>query len=147
MVPEHDYFYGENRNAFPVDVPAGEKTAAWIDVFVPRRQRRGTYRGSVMVHDADGLVAEVPLTITVRRFAIPSTTRLTSSFGSWNRSAGRTPRSGLRGRPTVRWLLHALYARAGLENRITLSDAIPLATKAPLTGGPAALVCPLPWFP
>lgn len=128
LVPARDFLYGERRNAFPVDVPAGEKLVAWIDVLVPRRQASGSYRGSILVRDSSGLVSEVPITIVVRGFSIPSTTSLTSSFGFDSEEVCRAHSgdAGCRGGQKRKWLLASLYARAALENRITLSNPAPL---------------------
>src|SRR6185436_10084298 len=38
LIPAVDPFYRESRNAFPVDVPAGENRTAWVDVLVPKQQ-------------------------------------------------------------------------------------------------------------
>jgi len=128
LIPARDYFYGERRRAFPVDVPGGAKTVAWIDVFVPPRQRSGAYRGSVLVRDSTGLIAKVSLTVQVLGFSIPSTSSLTSAFGlDWKTVCrAHTGDARCRGNLKKRWLLDSLYARAGLENRVTLS--IPAAT-------------------
>src|SRR3954454_14772139 len=45
LIPSVDPFYRERRNAFPVDVPAGENRTAWVDVLVPKRQAAGAYAG------------------------------------------------------------------------------------------------------
>jgi hypothetical protein len=128
LIPARDYFYGERRSAFPVEIPGGEKMVAWIDVFVPPRQRSGAYRGSVLVRDSSGSIAEVPLTVRVLDFSIPSTSSLTSAFGlGWaNVCKAYTGDLHCWGNLKKRWLLDSLYARAGLENRVTLS--IPAAT-------------------
>ena len=131
LIPARDYLYGERRRAFPVDVEAGAETVAWIDVFVPPRQRRGTYRGSVVVQDSSELFVEVPLTLRVPGFSIPSTSSLTSAFGlDWRQVCrAHTGDAHCRGNLTRRWLLASLYARAGLENRVTLSiPAAPIRT-------------------
>ena len=73
LIPAVDPYYGEPRNAFPVDIPAGENRVAWIDVLVPVDQTPGTYQGSLAVTDASGFSATVPVQLVVRSFALPST--------------------------------------------------------------------------
>ncbi|MDP9485704.1 MAG: hypothetical protein M3Q49_07960 [Actinomycetota bacterium] len=49
LIPEKDYIYVEDRNAFPHNLDPSEKAVAWVDVLVPENQPAGTYRGSVPV--------------------------------------------------------------------------------------------------
>jgi hypothetical protein len=111
LIPERDAFYGEDRNAFPVDLAAGQKVAAWIDVLVPPPPRRGTYRGSVLVSDSSGLVARIPLVVRVRGFSIPSTSSLRSLF----HIKGITLPGGDQ----------TLFAAAALNNRVTIANLWP----------------------
>ena len=53
---------------------------AWIDVLVPADQRSGIYRGSVLVQDSSARLGEVPVTVRVWAFSIPSTSSLQSAF-------------------------------------------------------------------
>jgi hypothetical protein len=111
LIPERDAFYGEDRNAFPVDLAAGQKIAAWIDVLVPRRQRAGLYRGAVRVHTVSGLIAKVPLRVRVQSFSIPSTSSLRSLF----HIKGITLPGGDQ----------SLFAAAALNNRVTIANLWP----------------------
>ncbi|MEK6251711.1 MAG: hypothetical protein AABM43_07175 [Actinomycetota bacterium] len=111
LIPERDTFYGEDRNAFPVDLAAGQRIAAWIDVLVPRRQRAGIYRGTVRVHASSGLIARVPLRVRVLGFSIPSTSSLRSLF----HIKGITLPGGDQ----------TLFAAAALNNRVTLANLWP----------------------
>ena len=133
LIPARDYFYGERRSAFPVDIPAGKKLVAWIDVLVPERQRSGTYRGSVLVRDSSGVISDVPLTLRVLGFSIPSTTSLSSAFGlDWSKLCRAfTGNDQCGGDLNKRWELDSLFARAGLENRITLSIPVPTDSDSP----------------
>ena len=133
LIPEKDRFYGERRSAYPVDVGAGGRTVAWIDVFVPPGQRAGTYRGSIVVKDILGQVAEVPLTVRVLGFRIPSTTSLISSFRIDWREVCRAHTGDSRCRDgRMRWPLLSLYLRSALDNRVTLSNPVPYeADRAP----------------
>jgi hypothetical protein len=125
LIPTVDPFFREPRNAFPVEVPAGENRVAWVDVLVPRGTAAGTYDGSLKV-TAQGLDVTVPVHLKVQKFTIPSTSSITSAFAmGWDdacRAAygqscfsapGRTDEDG--------WRLNSLYARAALDNRITIS--------------------------
>ena len=120
LIPAVDPYYGERRNAFPIDVPAGANRVAWIDVFVPADQPAGAYRGSLLLHGSGLLAALVPIELTVRDFTLPSTSTLASSFGSFENICKAHYGDGCdeqRG-----WEINSLYARAGLENRVSLSD-------------------------
>jgi hypothetical protein len=124
LIPTVDRFFHEPRNAFPIEVPAGENRVAWVDVLVPRGTAAGTYDGSIRV-TAQGLDVTVPVHLTVRNFTLPSTSSLTSAFAmGWDDACratygqscfapGRSDEDG--------WRLNSLYARAALDNRITIS--------------------------
>ncbi len=142
LIPATDYFYGEKRSAFPVDLTIGEKVVAWIDVLVPRRQRSGVYRGSVAVRDLRGVLVQVPVRLRVRPFAIPSRSGLASSFDNDfdNVCEAHTGERHCRGDSKKAWRLQSLYARAGLENRLTLSSPFAIdAGAAPNTAGQQGL--------
>ena len=135
LIPETDYFYGEDRNAFPVKVPAGNREVAWIDVAVPAGQSPGTYEGSLRVQGDGGAVADVPVKLTVLDLTLPATSTLRTSFAIEPDTPCRVhtpgvtscgPNAGGAGGWDRSWQLHALYARAGLENRVTISNPFPL---------------------
>ena len=111
LIPESDAFYGEDRNAFPVDLAAGQKIAAWVDVLVPLRQRSGIYRGSIRVTTSSGLIARIRVRVQVLDFSIPSTSSLRSLF---HIKGGTLPGGD-----------QSLFAAAALNNRITLSNLSP----------------------
>jgi hypothetical protein len=46
LIPDVDLYYGETRNAFPIDVPAGENRLIWVDLFVPEATPAGDYQGA-----------------------------------------------------------------------------------------------------
>jgi glycosyl hydrolase family 123 len=127
LIPATDYFYGERRSAFPIDLGAGEKMVAWVDVLVPADQPSGTYRGSVLVRDSSGPVGKLPLTVQVSDFSIPSTSSLRSAFltdpGQICGVSFGSPNCNLDDPST--WKLRALFVRAGLENRISLPNGFP----------------------
>src|SRR3989440_10692352 len=83
LVPDVDPIVGEKRNAFPFDVPAGESRAVLVDIHVPANAAAGVYKGTLNV--TGGAAAQVPVTLTVWDFAVPSTSSLRSAFGmTWN---------------------------------------------------------------
>jgi hypothetical protein len=80
LVPDVDELVGEQRNAFPFDVPSGESRAIWVEVKVPASAPAGQYSGKVSVTWSGGS-ADVPVKLTVWPFALPSTSSLKSAFG------------------------------------------------------------------
>jgi hypothetical protein len=130
LIPAVDPYYGERRDAFPVDVPAHTNRAAWIDILVPPKQPAGVYRGSLLIRTSDLLPVVVPIELTVHDFTLPSTSTLASSFGSFDHIC--EAHYGDRCDARRGWEINSLYARAGLENRITLSDP---AFRAPVGTG------------
>ncbi len=131
LIPKVDYFYNETRNAFPASVPVGENRVAWIDVLVPQSQPAGEYKGSLAVNASDGTVA-VPLTVTVKDFALPSPRGQLAFADQSERPGGlptvydldiNKPCPAHGGCATVDagWNLHALYVRAALENRVSIA--------------------------
>jgi hypothetical protein len=116
LVPDVDDVVGEKRNAFPFDVKAGESRAIWVEVHVPADARPGIYRGAVTIETSEG-EAEVPVTLTVWDFELPSTSSLRSSFGL---AYGTTRAAhGKDGDEESR--LRARYGQLGLDHRISLS--------------------------
>ncbi len=130
LIPEKDDFYGEDRAAFPTDVASGGQLAAWIDVLVPQGQPAGQYAGSVRVTDPSGVVATVPVNLTVQDFSLPSTSTLKSAFldRSDKICTAFTGSSNCNGNQDQAWQLQALFATAGLNNRVTIAN--------PLAGSP-----------
>ncbi len=128
LIPEKDYFYGQDRRAFPYALPAGQRTAAWIDVLVPSDQPPGTYEGTVLVMDGDTKESATwlePLTVRVevKNFSIPSEASLDSAF--WMEPTGNaSPCAGFAASAcdtaAEQWALQNLFGRAALENRISI---------------------------
>jgi hypothetical protein len=111
LIPERDKFYGEDRNAFPLDLAAGQKVAAWVDVLVPDGAPAGDYEGSIVVSAGGGQVAEIPVHLKVYGFSIPSTSTLRSAFhvGGVSLPGGD----------------QTLFAAAALDDRVTISNLWP----------------------
>lgn len=118
LIPAVDTLVGEARDAFPVDVPAGENRVAWVEVLVPLDTAPGVYRGALAV-TADGWSARVPLAITVLAFTLPSTATLKTSFGL---SEDTCAPLGLEdcADPAVRAGVRQLFLRSALDHRVTL---------------------------
>jgi hypothetical protein len=116
LVPDVDDVANEKRNAFPFDVAAGESRAIWVEIYVPKDARPGSYQGSVTVTSAEG-EARIPVDLVVWDFELPSTSSLRTSFGlSYGglRSAHHTDGD-------AESALRARYATMGLDHRITLT--------------------------
>ena len=124
LIPDVDPYYGEQRNAFVnYTVPANGRIVLWVDVLVPNPQRPGVYTGNIAL-SGQGFASEVTLNLTVLNFAIPSTPTLGSAFMIQDHSVlckSHYNDQTCAGDESKQWGLHSLYARAALENRITLA--------------------------
>ena len=131
LVPARDRYWGETRNAFPVDVKAGENLSAWIDVHVPLGIPSGWYRGSVTVRADGRAIARLPVRLKVWNVDLPSTASLASHFAmSWNgacvqefgsyEACGPATPSGSRDAGVEKF--HTLYATFGLDRRISIAN-------------------------
>jgi hypothetical protein len=135
LIPERDPYYGEDRSAFPYDIPAAGKLVSWVDVHVPDDTAAGTYEGHVVVTQDDGAttLAVVPVRVRVIDYTMPSTSTLRSLFLSTPEfDPGKTCEAfdGKACDPDADsdWLLPYLFSRAGLENRVTVADPVPVRT-------------------
>jgi len=120
LIPAVDPLVGEARAAFPVDVPAGENRVAWIDVRVPADATPGMYGGALEMRAA-GFVASVPIELEVLDFALPSTTTLRSAFGLSDDACAPLGIEGCAGDPQLEARVRQLFARAALDDRVTLA--------------------------
>jgi len=121
LIPDVDEIAGEQRSAFPFDVPANESRAVWVDVLVPKDAAPGVYQGAVSV-TASGSSAQVPVTLTVVNAVLPSTASLASAFLIYppnvcKAHTGSTDCGGTRQSAD----LLARYQRMALEHRLTLT--------------------------
>ncbi len=64
-----------------VDVARDGVQSWWVTVHAPRDQRPGVYRGEVTVRPRNAPETRVPLEVRVWDFALPTTSRLRSSYG------------------------------------------------------------------
>lgn len=126
LIPDVDTYFGEKRNAFPLAVPAGKTRLVWVDVLVPIDQAPGDYTGEIEIDVASVAQATVPVALHVGTFSLPSTATLASAFGmGWNtpplvHCGGPFPYCG--GDADKSNAIRALYLRAALEHRFTISD-------------------------
>lgn len=141
LVPDVDTYFGEKRNAFPMTVAAGQSGAVWVDLLVPQAQAAGDYAGELEIDVGGVQQAAIPVTLHVGTFELPSTSTLASAFGmGWDAAPsahcpGTTfPFCG-DGTGDKSNAIRALYLRAALEHRFTVSDT----DFQPPFGGDAAL--------
>lgn len=125
LIPHIDPYARERRNAFPLDIPAGETRSVWVEIFVPPDAEPGTYAGELSLFQRAELVATIPMSLEVGRFTLPSTPTLKTAFGmgfsqpclahtntescstSWDERAA--------------CLLRERYVRAALDHRVTIA--------------------------
>lgn len=122
LIPAVDPLLGQTRNAFPVDIPAGENRTLWVDVLVPMNATPGVYQGTLKL-TAEGLSLDVPVELKVLNFTLPSTTTLKSSFGF---TPGMECQLGTPNCETdlvARAKAKQLFVRSALDNRITTARA------------------------
>ena len=71
-----------NNRAFPQQLSAGENLPVWIDVHVPKTAKSGVYSGTITVTSANEAVQELPVTLTVWDFVLPTRSPLYTVFGT-----------------------------------------------------------------
>src|SRR5262245_2169700 len=121
LITHVDEIANDARNAFPIDVPAGENRVVWAELLVPAGQPAGTYQGSITVTGSGLATVDVPVTLVVWDFALPSTSSLRSTVGmGWNTACvahfGSYEACGYDGGVER---THLLYARFMLDHRMT----------------------------
>lgn len=121
LVPDVDETVGEKRQAFPMDVPAHESRAVWVDVHVPVDAPPGEYRGTVEV-EGTGYHARVEVLLTVVDWVMPSTSSLRTSFSVWTPALCKAF-TGQRSCSREDQLRLSSYLwKLGLEHRITFTS-------------------------
>jgi hypothetical protein len=68
--------------AVPFDLPAGETHGFWVDLHAPPGASPGEYRGVYRVTAGGGKTAEVPVTLTVWDFSLPTVPTMRTALGS-----------------------------------------------------------------
>ncbi|HVY49114.1 MAG TPA: glycoside hydrolase domain-containing protein, partial [Minicystis sp.] len=139
LVPDVDTYVGETRNAFPFDVPAGASRVVWVDVLVPADAAPGDYTGSIEIDAAGAKIGSVPISLHVGTFSLPSTPSLATQFGmGWSDPCLAHTGDDYCGDPNFDEhpadRLRALYVRAALEHRFTIS---PIDFQPPFGGSRA----------
>jgi len=120
LVPQFDEFYQEARNAQVASVASGQNAVFFVDVHVPPDAAFGVYTGQVTV-TANAAQTQVPVTLTVYPFALPSTPTLKTviRFG-WNAATIQYPSlSGQCCNDTVAQM-HLLHAILGVNHRASI---------------------------
>ncbi len=121
LIPDVDGMVHEQRNAFPLDVPANEARAIWVDVRVAVSAAAGVYNGVLSI--TGGLETQVPVQVTVRNFALPSTSTLRSAFGlSWNGPCVGHWNDATCANENAE-VLRQRYLATALDNRISIETA------------------------
>ena len=151
LIPDVDPYYRQARPAFLADVPVGERLVALVDVLVPQDQPAGVYSGVITVTTAAGQLGTIPLRVRVLDFGIPSTSSLPNAFLNQDNTLICMAHTGDDNcnNEEKRWALHSLYGRAALENRVTVSNIMPLGqdggppTTAPKAGYFSKYILPL----
>ncbi len=73
--PDHNKFYPEI--AIPLElvssfnIAAGRNQSIWVDIHIPKNAPSGLYTGSVVICEQAKITHEIPVELTVRKFALP----------------------------------------------------------------------------
>lgn len=142
LVPAVDETRGEQRRAFPMDVPPGEARALWVDVHVPMHAPPGEYRGTVEV-TGDGHGAQMPVRLTVVPLVMPSTASLRTNFSTWvpNICIAFTGERDCSEEERLRLIQD--FLRLAIEHRITLTNVF---TESTLPGASGFDAFWTPWL-
>lgn len=138
LIPTVDRLYGQRRNAFPVDVPAGQTRVAWVDILIPQNQAAGGYDGTILVTNGSGGSAAVPVHLDVRDFTLPATSSLRSLWGqSWIAPCDALYGSACNPFASAAneqraWQTNYDFARLALDDRMTMAE---MAFQPPANSG------------
>ncbi|WP_239014098.1 DUF4091 domain-containing protein [Archangium violaceum] len=121
LVPDVDETLGEKRQAFPMEVPARESRALWVDVHVPMEAPPGEYHGTVEVVGI-GYRAQVDVSLTVVDWVMPSTSSLRTSFLVWTPAVCKAFTGQRECSREDQLRLLSYFQKLGLEHRITLTS-------------------------
>jgi Glycoside hydrolase 123, catalytic domain/Glycoside hydrolase 123 N-terminal domain len=126
LVPRIDHYAQERRNAFPFLVSRGRNQPVWIDVYVPPSTPAGLYTGSVAILVSGKSSIEIPVELQVWDFDLPSTSRLTTTFGFSGTPAVKQHYGRYTSDQDIGDLT-TLYQKSALWHRITLDGSSGLA--------------------
>lgn len=118
LIPRVDRYVNEARNAFPFPVQRDRNQPLWVEVFVPVNSRPGKYTGSASISVGGEWQFSVPITLTVWRFVLPSTSTLKSSFGLSGINALKQHRGRYTNDVDLQAIIY-LYTKAALLHRIS----------------------------
>ena len=118
LIPRVDRYDHERRNAFPFTLPKGRSQPLWVEIYVPRETRPGHYVARATVFSGSTPLAEIPLSLDVWQFELPSTSSLKTAFGfngvtALKQHLGRYTSDG-----DMRAISH-VYTRAALLHRVS----------------------------
>lgn len=119
LLPRIDRHAGERRDAFPFDLPAARSQPLWLEVYVPPETPPGAYRGTVAIAVGGAAHSEVPVSLEVWPFTLPSTSSLPNSFGFSGPAALKRHHGSYLGDDELHELT-GRYAEAALRHRISL---------------------------
>jgi hypothetical protein len=87
LIPQLDPLSGKELEGgrfktFPFDLPPDETHGFWVDIYVPEKTAAGQYQGSYRLTGEGGRSIQIPVSLTVWDFSLPSVPSLQTSFGS-----------------------------------------------------------------
>ncbi len=121
LIPDVDETVGEKRRAFPLDVPAHESRALWVDVHVPMDAPPGEYHGTLEVWGNEH-GTQVSVSLTVLDVEMPSTASLRTHFILWSPSVCKAYTGERECSSEVLYPLLSSFQRMGLEHRVSISS-------------------------
>ncbi len=142
LVPDVDETRGEQRRAFPMDVPPGESRALWVDVHVPLDAPPGEYHGTVEV-TGEGRSTQVAVRLTVVPRVMPSTSSLRTGFSVWMPSICLAFTGDRNCSEADQLRLAQDFLRLAIEHRLTLTNAYTESTRP---GAPGFDAFWTPWL-
>ena len=119
LIPRIDRYAKEKRNAFPFSLTSGRNQPIWIEVYVPRQTPPGNYEGNLAFQIHGKTKANIPLTLRVWNFTLPSTSSFPTTFGFNGLTAVRQHLGKYTSDADIRRFT-ALYRKAALWHRISL---------------------------
>lgn len=124
LIPDEDAYFGERRNAFPVQLAAGRLQPIWGEVWIPIGTPAGIYRGQVQVEADDSVAVSLPIELTVWEFDLPATSSLNTAFAAGHSSLvmGHFDKNYVDDETQID--LIKLYSRALLAHRLSNDQMI-----------------------
>jgi Glycoside hydrolase 123, catalytic domain/Glycoside hydrolase 123 N-terminal domain len=119
LIPRIDRYAKQKRNAFPFNLTGGRNQPIWIEVYVPPQTPPGNYQGNVAFQIGGKTEANIPLSVKVWDFTLPSTSSFPTTFGFNGVTAVRQHLGKYTTDADVKRFT-ALYRKAALWHRISL---------------------------